>query len=661
MEVQKHSQQVKTFIPPEIEACVMEKALLIRLVEEALLNMYARGEIQGTIHTCIGQELTGVIVSEFLSEHDAVFSNHRCHGHFLALTDNVEGLIAEIAGKITGVCGGRGGSQHLCQGEFYSNGVQGGIAPVAAGIAWAKKTQKSHNISVVYLGDGTLGEGVVYETFNLAALLELPLLFVLENNQYAQSTHQSETLSGEICKRAESFGIRTATGSTWNWYDLYLTTEALVHDIRCESKPALLQVNTYRLMPHSKGDDNRCINEIESYRLIDPLNIYLNSVEKDNFQPIIDNIAQRVHAAVELANAAAFSIISIKPLNNNAQTSTARSLTHFSNQRLSLAINQTLHHFMEQYPQMIFIGEDVKSPYGGAFKISQGLSSSFPLQVFNMPISEAAIVGLGCGLALCGYRPIVEIMFGDFITLAMDQILNHAAKFRFMYNEQVTVPLIIRTPMGGGRGYGPTHSQTLDRHILGIPGLSVIAINNLIDPRLIYSSLILDTEDPIIMIENKLLYTKLMRFTLQPGFYFEYTQETFPTILVLPKSQHIDVTIIGYGGLSDVLVDVVEALFYSHDIIGQFICPVQIYPYDISLHINQIKKSRFVFIVEEGQGFASFGSEIIAQLAAAIRDTVLIYKRIFPPNAPIPASKFCEDAMLPNANNIIQAILESMA
>ena len=148
---------------------LLERAILIRRVEERLLDLYSRGALFGTVHTCIGQELTGLAVAEFLRPGDYVFSNHRCHGHFLAQTDDVEGLIAEVMGKETGVCGGRGGSQHLCQDGFFSNGIQGGIVPVAAGLACAQKLRNDDHLTVVFIGDGTLGEGAVYETLNLAS------------------------------------------------------------------------------------------------------------------------------------------------------------------------------------------------------------------------------------------------------------------------------------------------------------------------------------------------------------------------------------------------------------------------------------------------------------------------------------------------------------
>src|SRR5215469_6956005 len=179
----------------------------IRRFEESLLDLYERGLLNGTTHACIGQEADAVAIMEHLNEDDHVFSNHRCHGHFLARTGDALGLMAEIMGKPEGVCGGIGGSQHLCAPGFMSNGIQGGIVPSAAGIALAKQLDGSDGVSVVFIGDGTLGEGATYETLNLASLWRLPLVVVLEDNGWAQSTPSSANLAGSMRDRFAAFGI----------------------------------------------------------------------------------------------------------------------------------------------------------------------------------------------------------------------------------------------------------------------------------------------------------------------------------------------------------------------------------------------------------------------------------------------------------------------
>src|SRR5262245_31274726 len=243
--------------PPAELLPEFHRALLIRAVEQRLLGLFSEGKLFGTVHTCIGQEWVGVAVAGALEEGDVIFSNHRCHGHFLARTGDVEGLIAEVMGKRSGVCGGRGGSQHLCAEGFFSNGVQGGIAPVAAGVALAHLVRGTGKIAVVFIGDGTLGEGALYEAFNLASKWRLPLLIVLENNRYAQSTPQAQTLAGSREARAEPFGFPTLRADTWDVRPLLAAARAAAGRVRRGEGPAFLRVDTDRLAAHSKGDDDR--------------------------------------------------------------------------------------------------------------------------------------------------------------------------------------------------------------------------------------------------------------------------------------------------------------------------------------------------------------------------------------------------------------------
>ncbi|MCI0526166.1 MAG: thiamine pyrophosphate-dependent enzyme, partial [Nitrospira sp.] len=384
-------------------------------------------------------------VGRCLQEEDYVFSNHRCHGHFLGYGGALEGLIAEIMGKASGVCGGRGGSQHLCQDRFFSNGIQGGISPVAAGLALSQKLEKSQGIVVVFLGDGTLGEGVLYETMNIASRWELPLLFVLENNLYSQSTSQQQTLAGGIEARFRAFGIETSRSDTWNWETLLQDMEVSLNFVRTSRKPRFHQVDTYRLKAHSKGDDDRDINEVESYWRRDPLTQILEVYgDKEPIKSMLQEIRQQVDTAIHHAEAAPFAEVS--PAARTSIDSVHWQEKAFERERVVISIRRALAEALANDDRVILIGEDIEAPYGGAFKVTMDLSDCYPGRVRNTPLSEAAIVGIGNGLALAGFIPVVEIMFGDFLTLAADQIINHAAKFYWMYHEQVTVPLIIRTP-----------------------------------------------------------------------------------------------------------------------------------------------------------------------------------------------------------------------
>ena len=286
-------------------ATLYERMYFIRRFEETLLDLFSQGKLVGTTHTYIGQEANGVGVIDHLDpEVDVVFSNHRCHGHYLAFTDDAFGLLSEVMGRATGVCGGKGGSQHLCRGNFYSNGVLGSIVPVATGMALAEKAKGTGAVSTVFLGDGTLGEGVTYESLNIASLWTLPVLFVVENNHYAQSTPVELELAGSIPARAEAFGVETEALDTTDVEVVHEAAGRAVARIRQTGAPFFLVLDTYRFSPHSKGDDNRDPAEIEERRTRDPLLVAGARLGEDERRALEKACERRLAEVVEAAEAA---------------------------------------------------------------------------------------------------------------------------------------------------------------------------------------------------------------------------------------------------------------------------------------------------------------------------------------------------------------------
>jgi len=289
-------------------APLYERMFFIRRFEESLLDLFAQGKLVGTTHTYIGQEANAVgIIDHLEPERDVIFSNHRCHGHYLAFTDDDFGLLCEVMGKAPGVCGGKGGSQHLYKGNFYSNGVLGSIVPVATGIALAEKQKGTGAVSTVFLGDGTLGEGVTYESLNIASLWKLPVLFVVENNHYAQSTPIDLALAGSIPARARAFGVETAELATTDVEEIHDAAGRAVARIRETGEPFFLVLDTYRYSPHSKGDDNRDPAEIEQRRERDPLGVAgarLEEAERNAIEERCEGRLRETIAAAEGAPAA---------------------------------------------------------------------------------------------------------------------------------------------------------------------------------------------------------------------------------------------------------------------------------------------------------------------------------------------------------------------
>lgn len=277
--------------------------LRIRRFEQRVLDWFPKGVFYGTTHTYIGQEADAVGVMACLRPGDVVVSNHRCHGHFLAYGGSMEALAAELMGRSTGVCGGRGGSQHVQWRDFYANGILGGTVPLAAGMAKAEKLTGSDSVVTVFMGDGALGEGVVYEALNMAALWNLPLLFVLENNRYAQSTPIELNLAGSIQARFAAFGLPVQERDTTDVEQVLEAAEESVVQVR-RGQPTALILNTYRFAPHSKGDDSRDPDEIERYRQHDPIPLQGERLAQESLEQLQAQAEQEVEQAFAAAEAA---------------------------------------------------------------------------------------------------------------------------------------------------------------------------------------------------------------------------------------------------------------------------------------------------------------------------------------------------------------------
>jgi 2-oxoisovalerate dehydrogenase E1 component len=631
----------------------LHTAYLVRTVEEQLLELFAASKLSGTTHTCIGQEMAAVALAAALDRRtDVLVSNHRCHGHYLAWTDDPDGLLAEVMGKATGVCGGLGGSQHLCAPGFFSNGIQGGIVPVAAGLAFAAKLAARAGIAAVCIGDGTLGEGVVYETLNMAAKWKLPLLVVLENNLYAQSTSQSETLAGDICARAAAFGIETLRGDTWRHEQLAVLLRGAAATVRGDCRPVFVRVDTYRLAAHSKGDDDRDPQEIDGYRQRDPLNRFLANEEAAD-EPELESIRDRVARAIE--RAAKAPVLELADVAGRPSALAWRPPSAETGTQLA-AINRALSEWLAEDERVLVLGEDVRSPYGGAFKATRGLSDKYPDRVLNTPISEAGIVGIANGLALGGRRPIVEIMFGDFVALCFDQLLNHAAKFRDMYNGTVSSAIIVRTPMGGGRGYGPTHSQNLEKHFAGVPGLRLLVLHGRAPIASLYRTLRSSVE-PALIVENKLLYRERADAALPPGYEMVETAEPFPTTVLRPSFEP-DVTVVAFGRMS-LLAEQVAAELVAEEIGLELIFPLSVSPFDSRPLQESIARTGKLVVIEEGTAHFDLASEVVARAAEGYRGAAALrVRRVSALPRPIPSALALELAVLPSAASLRAACLE---
>ncbi|BBL75334.1 dehydrogenase E1 component subunit alpha/beta [Methylomagnum ishizawai] len=630
---------------------------LIRGTERLILDLFGRGLLSGTTHTCIGQELCQMSVVRALNHpQDAVLSNHRNHGHFLSYSGDALGLIAEIMGRRDGVCGGYGGSQHIAYRHFHSNGVQAGMTGIGTGLAFARQRRDSPGLVAIMIGDGTLGEGLLYESFNLASIWKAPALFVVENNRIAQTTPTAHTLGGDITARGAAFGLKTYELDDAA-PDFMRQADAIIAELRGLRHPALLVIETRRLGPHSKGDDLR--SDAEKRHI----------AERDPLQHLGRRLAAAERAAIEARNAAFLREVEAAALDSPEARFQPESSPVFRpipavsapvlpatapNVRASL--NQALRQLLAAHGDILLLGEDLHDPYGGAFKVTAGLSTDFPDRVISTPISEAGITGAGIGLALAGLRPIVEIMFADFLSLCLDQIYNHAVKFPGMF-PSVDVPLILRTPCGGRRGYGPTHSQSPENLFVSVPGLTVVYPSHRHNAGQLLADAATRWPNPTLFLEHKLLYGEAQNpqdYTELPADPADLGSGLFPTLR--RGAAEPDISLIAFGGMLPIVEHAARRLAEEEELAVEIIAPSLLAPLPRAGLLAALADRPIVAVIEESHHEFGVSAEILACLAESGHQGRLA--RIGAAARPIAAARGIERELLPDADTIIAEIVE---
>tara|TARA_B100001175_G_scaffold242138_1_gene208528 strand:+ start:23975 stop:25912 length:1938 start_codon:yes stop_codon:yes gene_type:complete len=639
----------------ETDLSSIKKLLKIRIFEKKLLELFSEGKINGTTHTCIGQEEVAVSVMQNILEDDFIFSNHRGHGHYLARFDDMEGLFCEIIGKEGAVCNGVGGSQHIKRGNYFSTGIQGESIPVATGVALNFKNQNQKNLALAFIGDGTWGQGVVYEALNMASLWQVPLVIVCENNGISQTTASKMNLSSNIKKRAEAFGVdflMIDQGLTVSQINNKLKNK--FEKVRNSYSPLIVEFKTNRLSSHSKGDDTRTMGEIEKLEKLDWY-YKLSNKSKDQLTKIENNIKDEVNLLIEdiLKRPNVKKIKLEKPEINFNNISK----NEFTEERILDNLNRSINKFMSINKNAYFIGEDIMDPYGGAFKVAKGLSTNFPLRTITTPISELGLAGVGNGLALCRNKVIVEFMFADFTFLAFDQIINFAAKTRTMYGKLLDHSVLFRCPVGGNRGYGPTHSQSIQKFFIGIPDLDLYELSPLHDMTNILPQ-IMNLGNSSMLFESKTIYPlkSIDCGPYQNLFNHEKLDKLTSHVFI---EKEIDVLILCGGSMVPDCINAMKNLFLENEISVHLINPFKLYPFNINVIKNFLKSKIPLFIVEESTIGGTWFSEIASLINMNSTEKVNCFS-ICSKNEIIPSSKHLEEMVLVNENVIYNSIINNL-
>lgn len=494
------------------------RMLVVRGFEERVAALYRDGEIPGFVHLSIGQEACAVGACWPLGPDDVITSTHRGHGHCLAKGLDPLGMFAELMGKDRGTNRGRGGSMHIADpaaGIFGANGIVAAGLPIAVGAATAAQMRGDGSVAVAFFGDGAPAQGAFHEAVNLAAAWKLPVVFFCENNGYAEFSPTQVQHPVSLEQRAGGYGVEYVAVDGNDVVATAAAMQEVVSAVRSGGGPVVVEASTYRWHGHYEGDPQRyrTADEVAAWRERDPIALHAARLRSEG---VGDEAIRSLEAAVaddlDAAVAAARAMAVPSPANLHDFVVRARPPHPESPSpgedapvvRTMDAIRAALEVELATDERVFLAGIDIGDG-GGVFGVTRGLRERFGDRVRDTPISEAAIVGMAVGAAMAGLRPVVEIMYVDFVGVCFDQLLNQAAKLPFMTGGAAQMGLTVRTQFGAGRSAGSQHSQSLEALLAHIPGLSVVMPSTPADAYGLLRAAIQDP-NPVIFIENRLLY-----------------------------------------------------------------------------------------------------------------------------------------------------------
>jgi len=640
------------------------RMLLIRRMEERIAVLYADGAIPGFVHTSVGQEAVPVGALFRARTEDVITSTHRGHGHVLAKGLDPRGMFAELMGKETGTCRGRGGSMHVADptlGIFGANGIVGAGLPIATGAAHALRRRGGGSVAIAFFGDGAVATGAFHESLNLAAVWRLPVVFICENNGFSEFSRTADQQPVEISSRAAAFGMPFRQVDGNDVEDVEFTLAEVLADVRSGAGPQFVEAVTLRIRGHYEGDQ-------QNYRAADAATPPTDPVERTE-----DRLVQLGLTADELelvqadvarvvADAEDFALRSAEPDPKTVLDYVGGSRATFVESLVtarepgakpvstSRALRQAMDDALSDDPAVFLAGIDVAG--GNVFGLTRGLADQWPDRVLDTPISETAIIGLGVGAAMAGLRPVVEIMYLDFIGTCLDQLMNQAAKLRFMTGGAVSVPLVVRTQFGSGRSSGSQHSQSLEALLAHIPGLTVVMPATAEDAYGLLRTAIEDN-NPVVFIENRLLYEQ--KGTLPPA------KHRVPLGRARIARAGTDLTIVSWSRMVGLSLAAAEILA-TEGINAEVIDLRTIAPLDRATVLESLSRTNRLLIVQEAVTEFGVGAELAALAAGegfwSLDAPVL---RVGAPTSPVPYAPSLERTWVPSESDILTAAKQLVA
>jgi len=693
---------------PRMLANMAFEVFLIRQFENALLNLSTDGCVHGPVHTSIGQEACAAGAMAALKPTDKTASTHRAHHHYLAkaisyysadafdasnqeipeiVAQEVTTLMGEVMGLKIGCCGGRGGSMHLRNakvGVIGTNAIVAGGVPLATGAAFASKYRNDNDVVVCFLGDGAVNQGAFHEAANLAGVWKLPIIYFIENNLYAVGTSiRNSTATEDLAIKAVAYGVPGRIVDGMNPLAVSLAMHEAVEYVRDGNGAIFVEAKCYRF-PHHAGpvpgsnmgyrtkEEEQVWQAKDAYTLFPQQLMDYDILTKDQLERIKAKAVQTVKNAVDhctvsrdgkhfvkdelwprldsietglRSDGSEFNGIEFKEIEDFSELETA---TYVG------AIAAVTGRHIEKDDRVFVLGEEVASFGGGPYGATKGLPSKYPDRVLNTPISESGFTGLAGGAAMSGLRPVVEIMFPDFALVAADQLFNQIGKLRHMYGNSTDMPVVVRTRIAIGCGYGGQHSGDPIGMFALFSGWRILAPSNAFDYIGLFNSA-MQSKDPILMVEHHELYPVESEI---PKNNLDYFVEIGTAKLIRQGS---DVTVLCYSSTVNLCTQAADQLA-ADGIDVEVIDLRTISPNDIDYKTigNSLKKTNTMVIVEQAPKSQSIGSRITEQCQKRFFDHLdAPITTISALDIPNPVSRELEALAVPAVDSVKNALTKT--
>jgi len=601
---------------------------------------------------------------------------------------------AELFGRDAGYCRGRGGGMHIADfsvGHLGANAIVGGSLGIAAGAGISARYRKSGQVCLCFAGDGAYCNGIAFEALNVASMGQftnelaaepfgVPTIFTIINNQYMMTGQAIGEVTGVdyMARRGAAFRPDNLHAEVLNGMDVLAVFDGISRAVALAREgggPVLRELITYRYQGHSLSDprnEYRTKDEEAAWRQVDPIATFSEQIVRakvctnDDIEALRQKVEERqARAAVRAAEApepkSGDVLVFMFSDGTSEEVPPEATKPRLVKQPEPIerkdgkitfkeAIREALVEEMLRDNRVVFYGEDV-ADYGGAFKVTKGLLEAFGRdRVFNSSISEAAIVGSGVGCAMTGLRPVVELMYSDFELQAGDQLWNQAAKWSYMSGGQTAVPMVIRSSVGAGKGYGGQHSQSLESHSTHTPGLKVVYPSTPYDAKGLLKTAIRD-DNPVLFCESQALYNELGEVPAE-----DYT---IPFGVAAVRREGTDVTIVAWGKVAQDALEAAETLQREHDISAEVIDPRTLVPFDYDTVVRSVRKTGRAIVASQACRTGSYTGEIASQIQERAFDYLdAPVVRIGSLDGVSPQSEVLEKAYLPDASTIVAAARE---